>query len=81
MVQNVVFLAGCALQTGATKEGECLWARHRGNLADVLAHMFAGRVISGIAVGALTHVVPMYIAEVSHAHQGPLKFKVNADEM
>jgi hypothetical protein len=68
MVQNVLFLVGCALQTGATKEGESLGLPYfwRPELM-IPAHMFAGRVIAGIAVGALTHVVPMYIAEVSLA--------------
>ena len=32
---------------------------------DPAAHHFAGRVLAGVAIGGLTHVVPMYIAEVS----------------
>jgi hypothetical protein len=64
MAQNVIFLVGSALQTGATKEG----AKGSDTLeisADSVAHHFAGRVLAGIAIGGLTHVVPMYIAEVS----------------
>jgi MFS family permease len=30
-----------------------------------VVHLFAGRAISGLALGALTHVIPMYIAEIS----------------
>lgn len=49
MYQVIVFLVGSALQTGATKE----------------VHLFVGRFIAGLSVGSLTHVVPMYIAELS----------------
>ncbi|KIO09378.1 hypothetical protein M404DRAFT_996197 [Pisolithus tinctorius Marx 270] len=48
----VIFLIGGALQTGATAE----------------KHLFIGRAIAGLAVGALTHVVPMYLAEISSAN-------------
>ncbi|KAI5991744.1 general substrate transporter [Pisolithus orientalis] len=48
----VIFLIGGALQTGATAE----------------RHFFIGRAIAGLAVGALTHVVPMYLAEISSAN-------------
>ncbi|KIK27570.1 hypothetical protein PISMIDRAFT_674441 [Pisolithus microcarpus 441] len=48
----VIFLIGGALQTGATAE----------------RHLFIGRAIAGLAVGALTHVVPMYLAEISSAN-------------
>ncbi|KAI6121826.1 D-xylose-proton symporter [Pisolithus sp. B1] len=48
----IIFLIGGALQTGATAE----------------RHLFIGRAIAGLAVGALTHVVPMYLAEISSAN-------------
>ncbi|KAH7928902.1 general substrate transporter [Leucogyrophana mollusca] len=48
----VIFLFGSALQTGATAS----------------AYLFGGRAVAGIAVGALTHVVPMYLAEISSAN-------------
>jgi len=34
----------------------------------LLAHLFAGRAISGLAIGGLTHTIPMYIAEISTAN-------------
>lgn len=48
IVNVVIFLLGSALQTGAMSE----------------VYLFVGRFIAGLSVGALTHVVPMYIAEV-----------------
>jgi MFS family permease len=33
-----------------------------------LVYLFVGRAISGLAIGALTHVVPMYLAEISSAN-------------
>lgn len=51
MYQVIIFLLGSALQTGATKE----------------EHLFIGRFIAGLSVGSLTHIVPMYIAELSPA--------------
>ncbi|KAG2366316.1 major facilitator superfamily domain-containing protein [Suillus spraguei] len=47
----VIFLLGSSLQAGATSRIE----------------LFAGRAIAGLAVGSLTHVVPMYLAEISSA--------------
>lgn len=66
MVQNVVFLLGSALQTGAQSEGKyrSYLYQHWHRLTEI-AYQFAGRVIAGFSIGALTHVVPMYIAEVS----------------
>jgi len=53
IVSNVViFLLGSSLQTGATAP----------------VYLFAGRAIAGLAIGALTHVVPMYLAEISSAN-------------
>ncbi|KZP25298.1 general substrate transporter [Athelia psychrophila] len=49
MCNVIVFLLGSGLQTGAMSP----------------AYLFAGRAIAGLAVGALTHVVPMYLAEIS----------------
>lgn len=49
IVNVVIFLLGSALQTAAMNE----------------AYLFVGRFIAGVSVGALTHVVPMYIAEIS----------------
>ncbi|BEI83600.1 hypothetical protein CcaverHIS002_0402040 [Cutaneotrichosporon cavernicola] len=51
MFQVLVFTLGSALQTGARVE----------------AHMFAGRIIAGLSIGSLTHIVPMYIAELAPA--------------
>ncbi|KAG1751451.1 D-xylose-proton symporter [Suillus paluster] len=51
MCNVVIFLLGSALQTGATSP----------------IYLFAGRAVAGLAIGALTHVVPMYIAEISSA--------------
>lgn len=51
MWQVLVFTLGSGLQTGATAE----------------AHMFAGRIIAGLSIGSLTHIVPMYIAELAPA--------------
>ncbi|KAI6037985.1 D-xylose-proton symporter [Pisolithus marmoratus] len=47
-----IFMIGTALQSGATA-GKYLWV---------------GRAISGFPVGGLTHVVPMYLAEISSAN-------------
>ncbi|KAF8552187.1 D-xylose-proton symporter [Imleria badia] len=52
MCNVVVFLLGSALQTGATSQG----------------YLFGGRAVAGLAVGAMTHVVPMYLAEISSAN-------------
>ncbi|KIJ18533.1 L-arabinose isomerase [Paxillus involutus ATCC 200175] len=52
MCNVVVFLLGSALQTGATSK----------------SYLFGGRAVAGLAVGALTHVVPMYVAEISSAN-------------
>lgn len=64
MVQNVFFLIGTALQTGAQSEGGYSSSLKTCSMLSCSAYHFAGRVLGGIAVGALTHVVPMYIAEV-----------------
>lgn len=45
----VVFLLGSSLQAGASS----------------YAMLFAGRVVAGLAVGALTMVVPMYMSEIA----------------
>ncbi|KAG1870236.1 general substrate transporter [Suillus subalutaceus] len=47
----VIFLIGSSLQAGATSP----------------AYLFAGRTVAGLAIGSLTHVVPMYLAEISSA--------------
>jgi MFS family permease len=47
----VIFLLGSSLQAGATSP----------------AYLFAGRAVAGLAIGSLTHVVPMYLAEISSA--------------
>ncbi|KAG8214110.1 general substrate transporter [Butyriboletus roseoflavus] len=52
MCNVVLFLLGSALQTGATSPN----------------YLFGGRAVAGLAVGALTHVVPMYLAEISSAN-------------
>ncbi|KAH7888933.1 general substrate transporter [Phlebopus sp. FC_14] len=52
MFNVVIFLLGSALQTGATSRD----------------YLFAGRAVAGLSVGALTHVVPMYLAEISSAN-------------
>lgn len=52
MFHLVLFILGGALQSGATSEG----------------YLFGGRAIAGLSIGALTHIIPMYIAEVSSPH-------------
>lgn len=52
MYQVLVFLVGSAIQTGAMNEG----------------YLFGGRFVAGLSIGSLTHVVPMYIAELSPAN-------------
>ncbi|KAG2055373.1 D-xylose-proton symporter [Suillus hirtellus] len=47
----VIFILGSSLQACATSP----------------AHLFAGRAVAGLAVGSLTHVVPIYLAEISCA--------------
>ncbi|KAG1862753.1 D-xylose-proton symporter [Suillus subalutaceus] len=47
----VIFLLGSSLQAGATSP----------------VYLFAGRAVAGLAIGSLTHVVPMYLAEISSA--------------
>ncbi|KAG2135494.1 D-xylose-proton symporter [Suillus clintonianus] len=48
----VIFLLGSSLQAGATAP----------------VYLFAGRAVAGLAIGALTHVIPMYLAEISSAN-------------
>ncbi|OAX36576.1 general substrate transporter [Rhizopogon vinicolor AM-OR11-026] len=48
----LIFLIGSSLQTGATSS----------------KYLFAGRAVAGYALGCLTHVIPMYIAEISTAN-------------
>ncbi|KAI6167614.1 general substrate transporter [Pisolithus thermaeus] len=50
----VIFMIGTALQTGAT--------------ARKYQYLWNGRAIAGFSVGGLTHVVPMYLAEISRAN-------------
>ncbi|KAL1405140.1 hypothetical protein Q8F55_008764 [Vanrija albida] len=52
MYNTVLFLLGSALQTGAVSE----------------AYLFGGRFVAGLSVGSLTHVVPMYLAELAPAN-------------
>ncbi|KAG1752876.1 general substrate transporter [Suillus lakei] len=47
----VIFLFGSSLQAGATSP----------------VYLFAGRAVAGLAIGSLTHIVPMYLAEISSA--------------
>lgn len=47
----VIFLLGSSLQAGATSP----------------SYLFAGRAVAGLAIGSLTHVIPMYLAEISSA--------------
>ena len=35
--------------------------------AQDVSYLFAGRIIAGIAVGQVSHVVPLYLAEISPA--------------
>ncbi|GFZ51224.1 hypothetical protein JCM24511_08982 [Saitozyma sp. JCM 24511] len=49
MFQVLLFLLGSALQTGAQAE----------------SYLFGGRFVAGLSIGSLTHIVPMYIAELS----------------
>lgn len=70
MLHVVIFLLGSSLQTGATALSKlCLCSRFPALLKILLlVHLFTGRVISGLAIGSLTHVVPMYLAEISSAN-------------
>jgi len=34
----------------------------------LLDYLFGGRAVAGLAIGALTHVIPMYLAEISSAN-------------
>lgn len=52
MFHLILFTLGGALQTGARTE----------------AYLFSGRVIAGLSIGALTHIAPMFIAEVISFH-------------
>lgn len=52
MYSVVIFLLGSALQTGAQSQG----------------YLFGGRFVAGLSIGAITHVVPMYLAEISKAN-------------
>ncbi|KAG2154370.1 D-xylose-proton symporter [Suillus bovinus] len=45
----VIFALGSSLQASATSP----------------IYLFAGRAVAGLAIGSLTHVVPMYLAEIS----------------
>lgn len=71
MCNVVLFLLGSALQTGATSQSEAhspsLHSDHS-LLFLPLDYLFGGRAVAGLAVGALTHVVPMYLAEISSAN-------------
>lgn len=42
-----------------------IWTAHRISPSD---YLFGGRAVAGLAVGSLTHVVPMYLAEISSAN-------------
>lgn len=49
-ISNVIFLLGAVLMTAATHQ---------------LSFIYAGRVLTGLACGAITATVPSYIAELS----------------
>ena len=49
-VATVVFIVGAVIQTAASHN---------------LSYMYAGRAITGLAVGAITACTPSYIAEIS----------------
>ncbi|KAH0828051.1 putative transporter [Lanmaoa asiatica] len=75
MCNVVLFLLGSALQTGATSQSEVyFFAPNLSSLFEPLTvfsppdYLFGGRAVAGLAVGALTHVVPMYLAEISSAN-------------
>merc|ERR1712000_419405 len=50
IIANVIFLIGAVLMTAATHQ---------------LSYIYAGRVLTGLACGAITATVPSYIAELS----------------
>ncbi|KAG6375551.1 hypothetical protein JVT61DRAFT_3113 [Boletus reticuloceps] len=71
MCNVVIFLLGSALQTGATSQSEDLFVPisiQRFTIFPRPVYLFVGRAVAGLAVGALTHVIPMYLAEISSAN-------------
>lgn len=72
MCNVVLFLLGSALQTGATSQSEDYSPRLRSDHSLYFLsppdYLFGGRAVAGLAVGALTHVIPMYLAEISSAN-------------
>jgi len=66
----VIFLIGSSLQTAATTPSRLYLALTLLSFSEysLLVHLVAGRAIAGLAVGALTHVIPMYLAEISSAN-------------
>jgi len=66
----VIFLIGSSLQTAATAASKLYLVLTLLKFVEYssLVHLIAGRVIAGLAVGALTHVIPMYLAEISSAN-------------
>ncbi|KAG9316840.1 putative sugar transporter [Chiua virens] len=58
MCNVVLFLVGTGLANGGLPL----------KVTFVDHYLFGGRVVAGLAVGALTHVVPMYLAEISIAN-------------
>lgn len=65
----MIFILGSLLQACATSPGKFYFVTlFLASLKIILlVHLFAGRVVAGLAVGSLTHVVPMYLAEISCA--------------
>jgi MFS family permease len=49
-ISNIVFLIGAVIMTAATHQ---------------LSYIYAGRILTGLACGAITATVPSYIAELS----------------
>jgi MFS family permease len=68
MCNAVIFLIGSSLQAGATSHGKFPSVTPLSFAEDHLpADLFAGSAFTGLATGSLTHVVPMYLAEISSA--------------
>jgi hypothetical protein len=63
----VIFLVGSSLQAGATSPSKFCFATPLSLAEDLLVGLFTGSTATGLATGSLTHVVPMYIAEISSA--------------
>ena len=68
MYNVVIFLVGGSLQTAATTPSKLYLALMLLSFSEysLLVDLVAGRAIAGLAVGALTHVVPVYYLQCQY---------------